>query len=370
MTYKSQALDQSDKATFFNVIPSPKDERDWNAEPLYDEIRSVPSSLDWRKHLQRVRNQGIQGTSLAFVGACMIEWYTRKIMKEPIEASPQYLYNNRPNQETTLLCGRTMMEILKNHGCCTEESYPYGKKDEISEDAYKEGAKYKIDGYARMRTMETLKKALVVNGPCLICFPVFNHTTQLWKQRKEEEKLGCHAMTIVGYNSKGFILRNSWGEHWDNDGYCIYPYSDWGCHDEVWTVVNESNMNRFKLRVNSVILKAFSDKTSALSGKRPMSENGMPVPRSRRASRMSIFQSSVPENSIQNAAFYSDNYDSKEVVSGTNEMKKKSKKGFMRKLFGKRKLPEDPVEEATEEKADEEEVVVEEAVNEEVVEEE
>ena len=78
----------------------------------------------------------------------------------------------------------------------------------------------------------------------------------------------------------------------------------------------------------------------------------------------------VPENSIQNAAFYSDNYDSKEVVSGTNEMKKKSKKGFMRKLFGKRKLPEEPVEEKADEKAEEEEVVVEEAVEEEAVEEE
>jgi hypothetical protein len=114
-------------------------------------------------------------------------------------------------------------------------------------------------------------------------------------------------------------------------------------------------MNRFKLRVNSVILKAFSDKTSALSGSRPMSENGMPVPRSRRASRMSFFQSSVPENSIQNATFYSDNYDSKDAISGTNEMKKKSKKGFMRKLFGKGKSPEEPLEEPIEE-----EVVVEE----------
>jgi len=85
---------------------------------------------------------------------------------------------------------------------------------------------------------------------------------------------------------------------------------------------------------------------------------------------MSIFKSSVPDNSIQNAAFYSDNYDSKEVVSGTNEMKKKSKKGFMRKLFGKRKLPEESVEEKADENADEEEVVVEEAVEEDVVEEE
>ena len=99
MTYRSQVLDQSDKATFFNIIPSSKDERDWNAEPLYDDIKSVPSSLDWRKHLQRVRNQGIQGTSLAFVGSCMVEWYSRKILKDHIESYPQYFYNNRTNQD-------------------------------------------------------------------------------------------------------------------------------------------------------------------------------------------------------------------------------------------------------------------------------
>ena len=176
----------------------------------------------------------------------------------------------------------------------------------------------------------------------------------------------CSNLTFI-LNTKGFILRNSWGEHWDNDGYCIYPYSDWGCHDEVWTVVNESNIKRWKIRVNSIVLKAFSDKTN-----RAMSldeKTGLPVPRNRRMSRMSIFTPSVPDNSIQNAAFYSDNYDSKDVVSGTNEMKKKSKKGFMRKLFGKRKLLEEPVEENAEE-AVEEEVVVEEAVEEEVVEEE
>lgn len=365
MTYKSQALDQSDKATFFNVIPSPKDERDWNAEPIFDDIRSVPSSLDWRRHLQRVRNQGIQGTSLAFVGSCMVEWYTRKILKEPIEASPQFIYNNRPNQDSTLLCGRDLMNILKNHGCCLEESYPYGKKDPIEDEVYTEASKHKIDGYARMRTMDTLKKSLLVNGPCLICFPVFNHTTQLWKQRKEEEKLGCHAMTIVGYNGKGFILRNSWGEHWDNNGYCIYPYSDWGCHDEIWTVVSESNINRWKLRVNSVVLKAFSDKSASMGNgnKRPSS---MPTPRPRMSSRMSFLSTAATDKTIQNAAHYSENYGGKESFSGTNEMKKK---GFMSKLFSRRKLPEEPKKEV-EVKEEEEEVVVEEAVEEEVVEEE
>ena len=362
MTYRSQVLDQSDKATFFNVIPSSKDERDWNAEPLYDDIKSVPSSLDWRKHLQRVRNQGIQGTSLAFVGSCMVEWYSRKILKEPIEASPQYLYNNRTNQDSTLLSGRDMMKILKDHGCCLEESYLYGSKDEISDEARTEASKFKIDGYARMRTMDTLKKAILINGPCLICFPVFNHTTQLWKQRKEEEKLGCHAMAVVGYNSKGFILRNSWGEHWDNDGYCIYPYSDWGCHDEVWTVVNESNIKRWKIRVNSIVLKAFSDKTNQALQKDETT--GLPIPRNRRMSRMSIFTPSVPENSIQNAAFYTE-----QDVSTSKTVKS----GMFSWLNKVRKMPKTPPaekeqvtdEEVVEEVAEEDPVVEEEVVEEE-----
>ena len=361
MTYRSQVLDQSEKTTFFNVIRSSKDERDWNAEPLYDDIKSVPSNLDWRKHLQRVRNQGIQGTSLAFVGSCMVEWYSRKILKEPIEASPQYLYNNRTNQDSTLLSGRDMMKILKDYGCCLEESYLYGCKDEISEEARVEASKFKIDGYARMRTMETLKKAILINGPCLICFPVFNHTTQLWKQRKEEEKLGCHAMAVVGYNTKGFILRNSWGEHWDNNGYCIYPYSDWGCHDEVWTVVNESNIKRWKIRVNSIVLKAFSDKTN-----RAMTldeKTGLPVPRNRRMSRMSIFTPSVPDNSIQNAAFYT------EQESSDSNPVKSSMFSWLNKV---RKMPKTPPaeKEKTEEEVAEEEVVKEDVVEEEEEEEE
>ena len=38
---------------------------------------------------------------------------------------------------------------------------------------------------------------------------------------------GGHAFAIVGYNSIGFIVQNSWGERWGTDGFAIWRYTDW-----------------------------------------------------------------------------------------------------------------------------------------------
>ena len=36
-----------------------------------------------------------------------------------------------------------------------------------------------------------------------------------------------HAFAIVGYTSKGFVVRNSWGPTWGRGGFGILTYSDW-----------------------------------------------------------------------------------------------------------------------------------------------
>ena len=47
-------------------------------------------------------------------------------------------------------------------------------------------------------------------------------------------------MCIVGYDKHGFIVRNSWG--WDciDDGHSTYYYTDWGCHMEIWTTIDDN----------------------------------------------------------------------------------------------------------------------------------
>lgn len=42
-----------------------------------------------------------------------------------------------------------------------------------------------------------------------------------------EDLLGGHAFAIVGYNSKGFLIQNSWGRDWGSNGVALWRYEDW-----------------------------------------------------------------------------------------------------------------------------------------------
>ena len=104
----------------------------------------------------------------------------------------------------------------------------------------KDALKHKIKNFARVETIDSLKYSLYQNGPCLIAFPVFNYGMEMWKPEFENQSTsGGHAMTVVGYTDDSFIIRNSWGYHWGDKGYCYYKFEDWGSHWEIWTTVDK-----------------------------------------------------------------------------------------------------------------------------------
>ena len=43
----------------------------------------------------------------------------------------------------------------------------------------------------------------------------------------EPEPAGGHAFAIVGYNELGFLVQNSWGTDWGDNGFAILTYEDW-----------------------------------------------------------------------------------------------------------------------------------------------
>ena len=234
-----------------NVKKSPSDSRDWKYAKVSQEI---PSSLDYRPELQTVRNQGSQGACYAFSAACVKEWQDKKDYGLNEWLAPQYIYNHRDYwndnkqegddiNEDYGMFGRDVMRILKNIGVCLESEYPYlsstEKHNEINKKIKENALKHKISGYARVDSINSLKMSLFENGPCLITFPVYNYGSELWKKLNTGDKdLGGHAMSIVGYTDQGFIIRNSWGKKWGKEGYSVYKYNDWGCHWEIWTVVD------------------------------------------------------------------------------------------------------------------------------------
>ena len=214
---------------------------------------TTPSHLDYRDNLRPIRDQGNQNTCVGQVGSCIKE-YEQAVQNEcKHHFSPQFIFNSRQDLKIDGMSGHELMEILLNKGVCYDHTFPYGSKEtghHIPDDAKEEAEKHKVKSYAAIHFKEgknesniyNLKSALVSNGPCYISLPIYNFSKTFWKPRHHDEKEdGGHAVTIVGYNDEGFILRNSWGDDWADNGYATYPYTDFqkGIHWELFTCVDE-----------------------------------------------------------------------------------------------------------------------------------
>lgn len=236
-----------DKSNICNIVRSPFDDRDW----VY-EARVVSSVSDMLlpetfkcANLTPVKDQGSRGTCVAMSLSCCKEY--QESIDNPsmkgVPMSPNSLYIYRTTEGGGMYC-RTAMEILKNKGMCTENEFPYSgtvEPTKIPKKAANEAKNFKIKSYALIETIDGVKKALVEYGPVLIAFPYYNNgSPQFWKKPTiNAVSNGGHAVAIVGWDKKGFILRNSWGKNWNGDGHVNYPYDQWGKHWEIWGCIDE-----------------------------------------------------------------------------------------------------------------------------------
>lgn len=222
------------------IETSPLDVRDLVIEAIQPEVE-YPKTLDLRKDLPAVWNQGVDGPCSAFAAAAIKMWQEKKDYGLKQELSKYFIYNIRSNRPQPGMNPRDTMKILQKYGVPTAKSYHLRKMrhpERIPQWVWQEAANHRIIGYARIQTIEGVKKSLYKNGPAYIAMPVFNGGERFWKPGFGDKQLGGHALVIVGYNSEGFILRNSWGTGWADGGHSIYPYSDFGAHYEIWTMVD------------------------------------------------------------------------------------------------------------------------------------
>ena len=76
-----------------------------------------------------------------------------------------------------------------------------------------------------------------MNGPCVGGLPVFNSKSdEFWIKNPYTDFEGGHAISIVGYNDDGFIIRNSWGKSYGENGYYVINMSDFKYFTEIWTI--------------------------------------------------------------------------------------------------------------------------------------
>jgi len=201
----------------------------------------VPTKIDYTPHMTPVRDQVDEGTCVAFASVVGVKEYEdTKEYKRLIKLAPRYVYSlckendGIPDAEGTY--PRIAMKVLMKHGVCPETMWPYRP---YQADDHKKGADvkakiYRIKAYARLTSLQEMKRSLVVNGPFLAGVRVYKSwftkrvekTGLIPMPKKGEEMIGGHAVCIAGYDDKKccFKFKNSWSVKWGNKGYGFLPY--------------------------------------------------------------------------------------------------------------------------------------------------
>lgn len=92
---------------------------------------------------------------------------------------------------------------------------------------------YKKD-YAKISSIEHLKRAIIAYGPCFGALPCYNSDDEFWKG---SGNVGRHCVIIVGLDEDGFIIMNSWGKNWSEGGFGYIDYKDFNNFKELWTLI-------------------------------------------------------------------------------------------------------------------------------------
>lgn len=67
-----------------------------------------------------------------------------------------------------------------------------------------------------------------------------------------------HAFLIVGYNEQGWLIQNSWGRDWGQDGIALWRYADWATNaTDVWAI-------RLSAQVADGIRHSYNTRTTSL----------------------------------------------------------------------------------------------------------
>lgn len=182
--------------------------------------QDLPQSYSFRRFMPNVLDQGANPICVPCSISAYLNW------RENIPTGSKK--DNKIDYFDIYAC-----KTNDGEGMTFKEAFKYIKHN---------GAKSKIgelyiEGYAMVTNFMSLKQAIIMNGPCVGALPVYNFNAEFWKKNWGDSLQGYHAISIVGYNSEGFIIRNSWGASFGNNGYTLLKYEDFNKFVEIWTIV-------------------------------------------------------------------------------------------------------------------------------------
>jgi C1A family cysteine protease len=205
--------------------------------PIQTDYRQLPPTFDYRKTpgiLNDVRDQGTCGSCWSFSITASLESSVVVQADRPLtDLSEQHMVSC---DYKSYGCNGGFMEsadFVVRNGLTDEQSFPYYGRPIRCKQGLKtveKATKYYLLGtQKREPTKDEIKTALIEYGPVFVSVKAGS----LGWEGSSGAVTSCtkngsanHMVVIVGYDEKGWIIRNSWGPEWADKGYAHIGY---GC---------------------------------------------------------------------------------------------------------------------------------------------
>lgn len=276
-------------------LPSPHDSRDYKINKFFAPQLTFPDEYRIPEYIDEVYDQGYVGSCVAFSLKTIKEYQELRERKVWEKYSAGFIYLNRfkrddgrgSHQHTHFGEGmypRDALKSLQLDGVCKHELFPYNvsfyyyEKYPIPYEAFAQAKPQRIAYYFAVDTVEEIKTALMQNGAVLFCIPVYENFYNTGKDGivpiPSGNIKGYHAMVVVGWRKDNrWIVQNSWGKEWGDNGYCYYrfdyPKSEaWGITDaQIKDQIIELWVGKKDVKMNGVLIQNKLDQPPIVDNK-------------------------------------------------------------------------------------------------------
>lgn len=212
------------------------------------EPETIPQRVDLRRDWWEIRDQGRNGACVGFATADgVLRWlYTQKeIIQTADRPSPRFIW--MANKETDVLAKypttflesagtstKSALRVAQRYGCVLEHMLPMnGKLSPLRPNLFFSiAAQFRITAYYNLRItgsderdLHSWRSWIARVGPVLTRLD----TDDTWHNATSTnghlnmynpgKTRGGHAVCLVGYTPDHFIVRNSWGSGWGDQGF-------------------------------------------------------------------------------------------------------------------------------------------------------